>query len=127
MVRIKNFVDTQDFTKDELLDMVELGLLIKANLKAGYPLNVLYHKTLGMIFEQAELYYNTPNAVKVGSVSVEEANQYIEEGHFAKGSMLPKIQAAIKFVEATGNKAIITSLTNLDNAMLGNKITEIHK
>lgn len=53
MVRIKNFVDTQDFTKDELLDMVELGLLIKANLKAGYPLNVLYHKTLGMIFEQA--------------------------------------------------------------------------
>ena len=77
--------------------------------------------------EQAELYYNTPNAVKVGSVSVEEANQYIEEGHFAKGSMLPKIQAAIKFVEATGNKAIITSLTNLDNAMLGKKITEIHK
>ena len=53
MVRVKNYVDTQDFTKEELLDMVDLGLLIKANIKAGYPLNVLYHKTLGMIFEQS--------------------------------------------------------------------------
>ena len=48
----KNFVDTTDFTKEELLDIINLGLVIKENLKMGYPLNVLYHKTLGMIFEQ---------------------------------------------------------------------------
>lgn len=53
MPRIKNYVDTSDFTKEELLDILNLGLLIKENIKAGYPLNVLYHKTLGMIFEQA--------------------------------------------------------------------------
>ena len=52
MVRVKDFVDTQEFTKEEILDILNLGLLIKKNIKAGYPLNVLYHKTLGMIFEQ---------------------------------------------------------------------------
>lgn len=52
MARVKDFVDSQNFTKDEILDIVKLGLIIKKNIKAGYPLNVLYHKTLGMIFEQ---------------------------------------------------------------------------
>ena len=51
-VRVKDYITTQDFTKEELLDMINLSLLIKRNIKAGYPLNVLYHKTLGMIFEQ---------------------------------------------------------------------------
>ena len=49
----RNYIDTSDFTKEELLDMAYLGILMKKNLKAGFPLNVLYHKTLGMIFEQS--------------------------------------------------------------------------
>ena len=49
---MRSFVDTTDFSKEELLDIINLGLVIKENLKQGYPLNVLYHKTLGMIFEQ---------------------------------------------------------------------------
>ena len=77
--------------------------------------------------EQAQLHYGTPQATKVGSISLEEAKQYVEEGHFAKGSMLPKIQAAMNFVEATGKKAVITSLTNLKNALDGINVTEIHK
>ena len=52
-MRVKDYITTQDFTKDELMDIVNLSVLIKKNIKAGYPLNVLYHKTLGMIFEQA--------------------------------------------------------------------------
>ena len=48
----KDFVDTSDFTKEELLHIASLGILIKKNIKAGFPLDVLYHKTLGMIFEQ---------------------------------------------------------------------------
>lgn len=77
--------------------------------------------------EQAQLHYGTPQATKVGSISLKEAKQYVEEGHFAKGSMLPKIQAAMNFVEATGKKAVITSLTNLKNALDGINVTEIHK
>lgn len=49
----KDYIDTSDFTKEELLDIANLGILIKKNIKAGYPLNVLYHKTLAMIFEQS--------------------------------------------------------------------------
>ena len=49
----KDYITTQDFTKEELMDIVNLSLLIKENIKSGYPLNVLYHKTLGMIFEQS--------------------------------------------------------------------------
>ena len=49
----KDYIDTSDFTKEEILDMAYLGILIKKNLKAGFPLDVLYHKTLGMIFEQS--------------------------------------------------------------------------
>ena len=52
MMRVKDYITTQDFTKEELMDIVNLSILIKKNIKAGYPLNVLYHKTLGMVFEQ---------------------------------------------------------------------------
>ena len=49
----RDYITTQDYTKEELLDILHLSILIKQNIKAGYPLNVLYHKTLGMIFEQS--------------------------------------------------------------------------
>ncbi len=49
----RDYISTLDYTKEELTDIINLSILIKKNIKAGYPLNVLYHKTLGMIFEQA--------------------------------------------------------------------------
>ena len=49
----RDYISTLDYTKDELMDIINLSILIKKNIKAGYPLNVLYHKTLGMIFEQS--------------------------------------------------------------------------
>ncbi len=52
MVRVKDYITTEDFTKQELLDILNLSILIKKNIKAGHYLNVLFHKTLGMIFEQ---------------------------------------------------------------------------
>lgn len=76
--------------------------------------------------KQAELNYGTDHATTIGSVSTKEVKQYIEEGHFAKGSMLPKMQAALNFVEATGHRAVITSLNNLENAIIGVNVTEIH-
>lgn len=49
---VRNFIDTQDFTKEELLEIKDLGIKIKKYIKDGGILDVLHHKTLGMIFEQ---------------------------------------------------------------------------
>lgn len=76
---------------------------------------------------QAQLNYGTAEAKPIGCISIKTANQYITEEHFKKGSMLPKMQAAINFVETTGKKAVITSLNNLENALLGKDVTEIYK
>lgn len=76
---------------------------------------------------QAELYYGTDRAEKVGKITTQKARQYIAEGHFAKGSMLPKIEAAIEFVENGGKSAVITSLTNLTGVKGGIEVTQIVK
>lgn len=58
--------------------------------------------------------FNKPNQEKLTKVNVSQLKQYIAEGQFAKGSMLPKIEAAIAFVEASkSGTAIITSLEKL--------------
>lgn len=77
--------------------------------------------------KQAQINYNTPNAKNIGVISLEEIKNYINEGQFAKGSMLPKVEAAIEFVESTNNKAIITDLNNLENALNGIDATIITK
>lgn len=60
--------------------------------------------------------YNQPNQEKLETVTISQLRQYIGENQFAPGSMLPKIEAAIDFVEqGDGRKAIITSLQNLEN------------
>ena len=77
--------------------------------------------------KQAQINYNTKDAQNIGEVTVSQMKQYILENQFAKGSMLPKVQAAINFVEATGNVAIITDLNNLEGALKGKDATIIRK
>ena len=70
--------------------------------------------------KQAELNYGKPDAKKLGKIPVSLAMSYLEQGEFAKGSMGPKVEAAINFVKSGKNKkAIITALDNLDNALKG--------
>lgn len=64
--------------------------------------------------------YNKPNQKELVDMSIEEAKQYIEEGHFAPGSMLPKVEACLDFVQSTENgKALITSLEKAKDALSG--------
>lgn len=70
--------------------------------------------------EKVSLNFNKPNQKDLDQVTVEEAKQYIIEGHFAPGSMLPKVQAAVNFVKDNpGKKAIITSLYKALDALDG--------
>ena len=50
--------------------------------------------------EKVALNYGKPDEKWLDDVTVEEAKQYVEEGHFAPGSMLPKVQAALDFAES---------------------------
>ncbi|MCL2858563.1 MAG: carbamate kinase [Streptococcaceae bacterium] len=59
--------------------------------------------------------YNKENQEKLEKVTIDQMKTYIEQGQFAAGSMLPKVQAALSFVEMTGKSATITSLENLGN------------
>lgn len=62
--------------------------------------------------------YNEPNQKALETVSISEIEHYIEEGQFAPGSMLPKVEAAVQFVKQNpANKAVITSLDNLEKAV----------
>jgi len=61
----------------------------------------------------------------VPKMTVSEARRYLDEGHFAPGSMGPKVEAAITFVSSGGREAIITSLGKLDDALAGGAGTRI--
>lgn len=70
--------------------------------------------------EKVAINFNTPQQENISQMTLEQAAQYIEEGQFAPGSMLPKVQAAMKFVRANpSKKAIITSLDKSLEALEG--------
>lgn len=58
--------------------------------------------------------FNQPDQKKLEQVSVAELETYIGQNQFAPGSMLPKVEAAIDFVKATGNQAVVTALDNIE-------------
>lgn len=74
--------------------------------------------------EKVALNFNKPDMKLIDKMTVKECKKYISENHFAKGSMLPKIEASIKFIENGGKHVIITSPEKIYDAV--NKKTGTH-
>jgi carbamate kinase len=69
--------------------------------------------------EKVAINFGKPDQEWLDEMTVAEAEQYIAEGHFAPGSMLPKVQAIIKFLKEGGKKALITDPPNIQRALRG--------
>ena len=69
--------------------------------------------------------WGKPNQESLSEMTVEQAEKYCGEGHFAPGSMLPKVKAAVSFAK-TGGTAIIASLENAGAAVRGESGTKVH-
>ena len=76
--------------------------------------------------EKVALNFGTPEERGIDSMTLAEAKTYLEEeSHFAAGSMAPKIQAVVNFLEAGGKEALITNPENLERAIRGETGTRI--
>ena len=77
--------------------------------------------------DKVSVNYRQPDQRDLDRITVDQARQYIAQGHFAPGSMLPKVESCIDFVEATGATALITSLERAHDALQGQTGTLIVK
>lgn len=75
--------------------------------------------------DSVALNFGTPDQESLGVVSIAEMKKHLAAGQFGKGSMEPKVEAAIAFVERGGQRAIITSLVKMADALNGNAGTVI--
>lgn len=78
--------------------------------------------------EKVAINYGKPDEKWLSDLSIDEANQYISEGHFAPGSMLPKVEAAVKFAASAPERTtLITLLEKAKDGINGNTGTIIHQ
>ncbi len=99
----------KDFASAKLAELVKADMLIILTAVDRVAIN-----------------FGKPDQKLLEKMNLEEAQRYIDEGHFAPGSMLPKVQAAMGFAKA-GGKAIIASLENAGKAITGESGTVIIK
>jgi carbamate kinase len=69
--------------------------------------------------EKVAVNFNKPDQRWLDKMTFAEAQQLIEEGHFAKGSMLPKVKAVLRFLKFGGKRALITNPENISRALQG--------
>ena len=116
-------VKTDDGLKgvDAVIDKDRSGALLAKEINADTFLILT-------AVEKVCLNYNTDNEVMLDSLTIEEAEEYIKEGHFAKGSMLPKIEACLDFIDNSDDRvAIISSLDKAKDAINGKTGTIIKR
>ncbi len=75
--------------------------------------------------ERVMLRFGQPDAEPLGTITAAEAERYAAEGNFARGSMLPKIEAALEFLRGGGKHVVITDPANVARAVAGDTGTHI--
>jgi len=103
---------------DAVIDKDLASAMLAAQLGAGLLV-------ISTAVEQVVLNFGTSAAKGIDKMTVAEAEQYIAEGHFAPGSMLPKIQSALRFLKGGGKEVIITSPEFIKEAVTQGKGTHI--
>ena len=94
------------------------GALLATSLKADLFL-------ISTAVEKVALNYNTPDEKWLDRMTAAEAKQYMAEGHFAKGSMEPKVRAILNYLERGGKEGLITDPPNMRRALEGKTGTRI--
>ncbi len=104
---------------------------VEAVIDKDYAASILartVHADLFLIttaVEKVALNFNKPDQKWLDRMTLAEAKKYLAEGHFHKGSMGPKIQASIWYLEAGGKEALITDPANIERALAGETGTHI--
>ena len=104
-----------------------VGAVIDKDLVSEKLATLTSAKTLIIVspVDQVSLYYGTSKQKNIAKMTIEEAKRYLDDGHFPPGSMGPKIQAAIKFLDEGGKRVLITSTKSTIKALDGKGGTEI--
>ncbi|MGI9533453.1 MAG: carbamate kinase [Thermodesulfobacteriota bacterium] len=104
-----------------------VGAVIDKDLVSQKLATLTKAKTLIIVtpVDQVALHFGTPRQKNIKKMTVDEAKRYLEEGHFPPGSMGPKMQAAIKFLEEGGDRVLITSVKSTIRALERKSGTEI--
>jgi carbamate kinase len=97
---------------DAVIDKDYASSLLALNIQADLFL-------ISTAVEQVSLNYGKPDQRALPRMTLEEARRYHKEGHFPSGSMGPKIQAIIEYLEGGGKQALITNPENIERALRG--------
>ena len=112
-------------TEDKGLNGVEA--VIDKDFSAAVVANMVSADRLVILtaVDEVTINFRTPNEMALHQITVDEIEKYVAEGQFAPGSMLPKVQAAMQFVRATGRPASIGSLNRVTEVLDGTSGTTI--
>ena len=105
---------------DAVIDKDRASSLLAGNIKADLLLILTD-------VDKVALNYKEKNQKFLNKLSVKDAKKYLKEGHFKEGSMKPKIEASINFLENGGKKVIITSISKVKESLKGKNGTLIVK
>ena len=110
--------------KNEKNNLVGVEAVIDKDLASALLAEEIGAEALFILTDVPNVYlnFNKPNQQKLERITIQQAEEYLESGEFADGSMGPKIQAAIYFIKNGGKETIITESTQLGNPDSGTRI-----